>query len=686
MNLQPDWFEDQRGQSEVMDYMDIDQVVEVPDTPERFIPSCNNDGNAPGNQSDGSSSCRVITKDSINQNPRNESREKGKSVNFHGTRRLFVRPDNNNNINSSTSKNLLTTLDNTLNEKGKTLCNSTLKKSTFQESSSFVDLTEQNRSDNVFGNRKHMFSSNSFPEIDVLDTSRKLSGLNNPDKFGQRFDHGKGVIRQKRLVRNGCISPHNIAKSKEVTKKGENGNLVKEKDLLVDGLSSRVDINDVITEDKSAHGIKGKGVSFHSSFCEETDSRNRHLSQRSSLISKETSKPSNNLSEDTSNCMDSDGWITTHKIHPPLTHTKNGNISSNIYNHFEDLEINSTQRVSNPSEPMSRRAHQLGQFKERAQLTKRQREGVFLSNNIVESEVPRGNNDCGEPSTSRSTRNKNSRGGGSLDSVISLDELSPEENQNRGSRVVSDEDPGVRALQVEADEMLARELQEQLYNEELASAFGANEMDQHLAWATAMQQEHTSHAIPAYRPASRGPSVSNLYQNSRSNSSRNNTSSQRGISGQTSTSTRLARLRGRFPGRARSLSSSTTPSNSIFPPNMDLDMRMQILEALEAFSDVDVPNDLLHTGRDFNENDYEMLLALDDNNHQHGGATHAQINNLPESTVQAENLKECAICLETPTIGETIRHLPCLHGFHKDCIDEWLRRKTSCPVCKSSVT
>nr|GMC92815.1 E3 ubiquitin-protein ligase SDIR1 isoform X1 [Ipomoea batatas] len=42
----------------------------------------------------------------------------------------------------------------------------------------------------------------------------------------------------------------------------------------------------------------------------------------------------------------------------------------------------------------------------------------------------------------------------------------------------------------------------------------------------------------------------------------------------------------------------------------------------------------------------------------------------------------CSVCLEQVNEGELIRSLPCLHQFHANCIDPWLRQQGTCPVCK----
>jgi len=103
---------------------------------------------------------------------------------------------------------------------------------------------------------------------------------------------------------------------------------------------------------------------------------------------------------------------------------------------------------------------------------------------------------------------------------------------------------------------------------------------------------------------------------------------------------------------------------------------------------------LAMTERDFNANDYETLLHLDEEMRQmtFTGIPQSQIERLPTHTVsqrdveQVSKLAPCTGCLETPKAGDVLRTLPCLHKFHAHCVDRWLRTKPSCPVCTFHVT
>ena len=45
----------------------------------------------------------------------------------------------------------------------------------------------------------------------------------------------------------------------------------------------------------------------------------------------------------------------------------------------------------------------------------------------------------------------------------------------------------------------------------------------------------------------------------------------------------------------------------------------------------------------------------------------------------------CSVCLDEFKIGEMIRVLPCTHPFHRDCVDKWLYKKHTCPLCKFDI-
>jgi hypothetical protein len=67
----------------------------------------------------------------------------------------------------------------------------------------------------------------------------------------------------------------------------------------------------------------------------------------------------------------------------------------------------------------------------------------------------------------------------------------------------------------------------------------------------------------------------------------------------------------------------------------------------------------------------------------------ADVNAYPSYKYDGEPLpddkKTCAICLADYEVDEEIRLLPCVHFYHKECIDTWLARSCVCPLCKSTI-
>ncbi|KAF8101535.1 hypothetical protein N665_0204s0032 [Sinapis alba] len=72
------------------------------------------------------------------------------------------------------------------------------------------------------------------------------------------------------------------------------------------------------------------------------------------------------------------------------------------------------------------------------------------------------------------------------------------------------------------------------------------------------------------------------------------------------------------------------------------------------------------------------------------GLTRDVVDKIPKTIITGRNNLDasgnkdsCSVCLQDFQLGETVRSLPhCHHMFHLPCIDNWLLRHGSCPMCR----
>jgi hypothetical protein len=96
------------------------------------------------------------------------------------------------------------------------------------------------------------------------------------------------------------------------------------------------------------------------------------------------------------------------------------------------------------------------------------------------------------------------------------------------------------------------------------------------------------------------------------------------------------------------------------------------------FVEFNIQFEFINTNNNENNNYFKNCTEI---NEKLGKPIKIKKNDIIET--ETEN---CFICMESYNYGEFKRLLPnCKHCFHKKCIDKWLKKNASCPVCRDEL-
>ena len=99
-------------------------------------------------------------------------------------------------------------------------------------------------------------------------------------------------------------------------------------------------------------------------------------------------------------------------------------------------------------------------------------------------------------------------------------------------------------------------------------------------------------------------------------------------------------------------------------------------------------------------NDYEALQHLEEVQNRRGGAGKrprgASKATIEKGTKKRKATEEdvrdddgekehCVICCEEFKKGAVLKELNCGHKFHSRCIDRWLKKSATCPLCMKPI-